>query len=47
MVAVLFAITGVGLTVTVVVNAEPEHKAEEGVTVYTTLVGVFIELVKV
>ena len=32
-VAVVFAITGVGLTVTVVVKAEPVHKLVAGVTV--------------
>jgi hypothetical protein len=34
MVFVLFAMVGLGLTVTITVNVEPTHDPDDGVTVY-------------
>jgi hypothetical protein len=47
--SVLLPITGFGFTVTVTVNVLPGHgpAADVGVTVYTTLIGAFVEFNKV
>jgi hypothetical protein len=48
--AVLFAIVAIGLTVTVTVNVDPTQLPASplvGVTVYTTVCAVFVVLVKV